>query len=545
MPTELLDIATRLLVVLGAVLLAISLHPARLIYRHAAGTDLGWKILFYLILFLIAGYLGFALLVASPIGVVELIVATIFFAGSCFVMIVVRLSLATIQRITFMAAEERYHAMHDDLTSLPNRALFGEQVERTIRQNTLDGKRLAVFIMDLDRFKEVNDTLGHYFGDRLLKQVAPRLRGEIRGTEMVARLGGDEFGVHVAGPEEAGAAAQRILHALEESFWVEGHNINISISIGIAFFPDHGQSGDQLLQKADVAMYLAKQRNQGYMIYDPSQDLHTVNRLALMGELRRAIEQQELELYYQPQVDIETGRVESVEALLRWHHAQRGLIPCADFTLLAEQTGLIKPLTQWVLNAALQQCAQWQRDGIELTVALNLSAKNFQEPNLVRDIERGLKQWGVKASRLRLEIVESAVMQDPQHVQTVMESLNRLGVLFSIDDFGTGYSSLSHLKQLPADEIKIDKSFVTEMANDDDSAVIVRAIIDLAHNMGRDVIAEGVESQDILDLLVILGCDRVQGYYIGAPLPPDDLLAWLKASPRHLPQPAWMRDAGG
>ena len=546
MTAEYLDIAARSLVILGAVLLAFSLRPARSIYRHTA-TGRGWKILFYLILFFIAGYLAFAVLVQPPFSISQIIVAAVFFGGSCFVTIVVRMGLSTIRRMSSMASEEHYRAMHDDLTELPNRVLFSEQVEHAIQVNRGTGKQLAVFIMDLDRFKEVNDTLGHFYGDRLLKQVAPRLRDALRNKELVARLGGDEFGVllpNIDDLEAATGTAQRILHALEESFWVEGYHLDISISIGIAFFPEHGQSGDQLLQKADVAMYLAKQRNEGFMIYDPSQDLHTVNRLALMGDLRQAIDKQSLELYYQPQVDIATGRVASVEALLRWHHPQRGLIACNEFIALAEQTGMIKPLTQWVLNAVLRQSARWRSAGMELTIALNLSVKNFHEPHLVQNIQQGLQQWGVHPSRMRLEIVESAMMQDPLHVRSIIERLNAVGILFSIDDFGTGYSSLSHLKQLPADEIKIDQSFVTGMANDEDSAVIVRAIIDLAHNLGCDVVAEGVENQDTLDLLVILGCDRVQGHYISPPLPPNQLIAWLGSETRYLPKAA-AGDANG
>lgn len=546
MTADYLDIAARTLVILGAILLVFSLHPARSIYRHAA-TGRGWKILFYLILFFIAGYLSFAALVQSPFSISLLIVTAVFFGGSCFVTIVVRMGLSTIRRMSSMASEEHYRAMHDDLTELPNRVLFSEQVEHAIQANRGTGKQLAVFIMDLDRFKEVNDTLGHFYGDRLLKQVAPRLRDALRSKELVARLGGDEFGVllpTIDDPQAATITAQRILHALEESFWVEGYHLDISISIGIAFFPEHGQSGDQLLQKADVAMYLAKHRNEGFMIYDPSQDLHTVNRLALMGDLRQAIDKQSLELYYQPQVDIATGRVASVEALLRWQHPQRGLIACDEFITLAEQTGMIKPLTQWVLNAVLRQSARWRSAGIELTIALNLSVKNFHELHLVQNIQQGLRQWNVDSKRLRLEIVESAMMHDPLHVRTIIERLNEVGVLFSIDDFGTGYSSLSHLKQLPVDEIKIDQSFVTGMAADEDSAVIVRAIIDLAHNLGCDVVAEGVENQDILDLLVILGCDRVQGHYISPPLPPDQLIAWLGTGTRHLPKAA-AGDANG
>ena len=536
MTFDILDTATRVLIVVGALLLAGSLRPAWLIHRHSLDTGRPWKVLFYLIVFFIGGYAGVAWLIAPPIGVMELIVAAVLFAGSCFVVIVMRLSLATIRRLAAFAAEERYRALHDELTELPNRTLFAEHIERTISGAPGRGRRSAVFIMDLDRFKEINDTLGHYYGDQLLKRIAPRLRAEVGDSAMVARLGGDEFGVFLAqteGPEESIQLAGRILRALEQSIWVEGHQLNVNISIGIAFFPDDGRSSDQLIKKADVAMYLAKQRNVGFMVYDPSQDQHTITRLALMGDLRRAIERQALQLHFQPQVNIKTGRVDGVEALVRWQHPEQGLIPCTDFISLAEQTGVIRPLTQWVLNAALCQYAQWVQAGVTLTISINLSVKNFQEPDFVHNIEQALKRWNVPPHRLRLEIVESAMMQDPHYVRRIILQLSALGVLFSIDDFGTGYSSLAYLKQMPVSEIKIDKSFVAEMATDEDSGVIVRAIIDLAHNVGLKVTAEGVENRDVLDLLEILRCDTAQGNHVSPALSSDELLEWLDARRQH------------
>ena len=522
-----LDVVTQTMVLLGAVLLAVSLHPVRSLYRNEGKAERSWRALFFLILFFIAGYIGFALLLAGKTATLaDLIVAAVFLAGSGFVLMVARLSVASIAEIKRLAAQEKHRAMHDDLTELPNRALFRAHIDRAVKNAEPENRRMAVLVMDLDRFKEVNDTLGHYYGDLLLKQVAPRLRAAAGHSSMVARLGGDEFGVlcQVENDAKLATYAQRLIQHVERSFRIEDHDLNISISIGIAIAPEHGDTSELLLQRADVAMYLAKQRNTGFAVYDAEQDRHSLNRLALAGQLRHAIEYEQLMLYYQPQMDIRTGTVHSVEALVRWNHPEHGLLAPSEFLPIAEQTGLIKHLTRWVFDTVLRQAAVWQRSGIDLKVSLNLSVKDLQDPRFIQHIVDELAASRMAPGKVVFELVENAIMAD---VQSVLHHLSGLGARFSIDDFGTGYSSLSYLKKMPVSEIKIDRSFVMGMTVDDNDAVIVRAIIDLAHNMGYQVVAEGVEDKDTLDLLEILGCDVAQGHYLSPALSKTELAEWL------------------
>ncbi len=522
-----LDIITQAMVLLGVVVLAVSLSPVRSLYKNGRKAEQSWRALFYFILFFIAGYIGFSLLLAGrAVTLADLIVAAVFLAGSGFVLMVVRLSVASIDQIKHLATQEKYHAMHDDLTALPNRALFRTQVAEAIKKTGQENRRMAVLVMDLDRFKEVNDTLGHYYGDLLLQQVAPRLRAAAGQASVVARLGGDEFGIlcEVDSSDKLATFAQRIVQHVERSFQVQEHELNIGISIGIAIAPEHGDTSELLLQRADVAMYLAKQRNIGFMVYDAEQDRHSLERLALAGQLRHAIGNEQLVLYYQPQRDIRSGAIHSVEALVRWHHPERGLLAPSEFLPVAEQTGLIKPLTRWVFDTVLRQAAIWQRTGVDLSVSLNLSAKDLQDPQFIQYIVDALASSRMPPEKVVFELVENVIMSD---VQPVLHRLSKLGARFSIDDFGTGYSSLSYLKKMPVSEIKIDRSFVMGMTTDDNDAVIVRAIIDLAHNMGYQVVAEGVEDADTLELLAILGCDFAQGHYLSPALSLIELTAWL------------------
>ena len=522
-----LDIVTQAMVLLGATVLAFSLLPVRLLYRSGRKTETSWRALFVLILFFILGYIGFALMLAREAATLtDLIVAAVFLGGSGFVLLVVRLSVTSIGQIKQLAAQEKYHAMHDDLTALPNRALFREHIAEAIKKARRENRRVAVFVMDLDRFKEVNDTLGHYYGDLLLQQVAPRLRTAAGTTSVVARLGGDEFGVlcEVENDARLSLCAQRLVQHVERSFRVQEHELNIGISIGIAISPEHGDTSELLLQRADVAMYLAKQRNTGFMIYDSEQDRHSLERLALAGQLRHAIGNDQLTLYYQPQREISSGSVHSVEALVRWNHPERGLLAPGEFLSIAEETGLIKTLTRWVFDAVLRQATAWQRSGADLVVSLNISVKDMQDPQFIQYIVDALATSRMAPGKVVFELVENAAMAD---VQPALLRLNSLGARFAIDDFGTGYSSLSYLKEMPISEIKIDQSFVLGMLTNDNDAIIVRAIIDLAHNMGYRVVAEGVEDKDTLDLLEILGCDLAQGYYVSPALTQNDLMEWL------------------
>jgi diguanylate cyclase (GGDEF)-like protein len=391
--------------------------------------------------------------------------------------------------------------------------------------------RLAVLTIDLDRFKYVNDTLGHPMGDLLLREVAARLRRALeRRTDTVARLGGDEFAVLLPMQALAGAqvAARRIADALSESLTIEGHLIDLGASAGIAVYPEHGQDSDSLMRHADLDMYAAKRAGTGHEAYDARQDQHDAGRLSLLGELRQAVEQDELTLVYQPKLALSGAPERAAEALLRWKHPQRGLIAPEKFVPFAEQTGYIKAITHWVLDGAFRQCAEWRDRGLEIGISVNISARDLHTADFVSGVTDLLQRHTVDATRICLEVTESAVMEDPSHALEVLHRLHEIGFQLAIDDFGTGYSSLAYLKRLPVDELKIDKSFVKGLVGDGDDAAIVRATIDLAHVMGLSVTAEGVEDEAVLKALRRLGCDRAQGYVISPPLKSEELEDWFR-----------------
>ena len=422
-----------------------------------------------------------------------------------------------------------HQALHDALTDLPNRVLLHDRLQQAIRAAQRDGASVALLVMDLDRFKEVNDTFGHHIGDLLLEQLGERLGSVLRSSDTIARLGGDEFAMLLptATFEDARVIAQRLLDLLEQPFTLGGLQLEIDASIGLALSPEHGTDADTLLRRADVAMYVAKRNKAGYALYVADQDQHSPMRLALVAELRRAIEQDELSLYFQPKFCFASGKVTCAEALVRWEHPQHGLLSPDLFVPIAEQTGLIRPLSRWVLNAALRQVNRWRRDGLDLAVAVNLSMRNLHDPEIADMIRKLLTRWGVPAACLTIEITESSLMADAAQALEVLERLQAMGVGVSIDDFGTGYSSLAYLKRLPVNELKIDKSFVAHMASDENDLAIVRSTVGLAHDLGLSVVAEGVEDQDTWDLLVEVGCDIAQGYFISRPLPPLVLGEWL------------------
>ena len=432
------------------------------------------------------------------------------------------------------ANEELEHqALHDSLTDLPNRVLLQDRLNQAILTNQRSDTKLALFMIDLDRFKEINDTLGHHYGDVILQQVANRMRETLHQSSTVARLGGDEFAILLpsidSGKEPANIAAA-IIHAIDQPFVLEDQAFHVGASIGIALFPEHGTDPSTLMRHADIAMYVAKNNKGDYTFYDSSLDQHSRDRLALTTELRHAIEHDELRLHYQPKIDFKTGNVTEVEALVRWQHPRFGLMTPDHFIQLSEHTGLIRPLTLWVIREALNTCRQWHQLGHKLKVAVNLSTHNLHDPQLTQHIQQVCEECHVPSDYLVLEITESAVMSDPISAMKVLGELSDMDINLSIDDFGTGYSSLAYLKQLPMDEIKIDKSFVMDMISDKDDYIIVRSTIDLAHNMGRKVIAEGVESPEIWDALEKMGCDMAQGNYISMPQPADDFAEWLQES---------------
>ncbi|MGH2682867.1 MAG: putative bifunctional diguanylate cyclase/phosphodiesterase [Actinomycetota bacterium] len=443
--------------------------------------------------------------------------------------LVSRLEQSLVQ-LTEQSAKNQYQALHDALTDLPNRLLFHDRLQQAIRASQRERSSVAVMIMDLDHFKEINDTLGHHNGDRLLQQVGLRLRGVLRESDTVARLGGDEFGIllpHVPDTATATAVAAKVLKGLEEPLMVEGLALDVTASIGIAICPQHGEDVDVLLRRADVAMYVAKAAHSGYEIYTVRRDRYSPGRLALAGELRRALREDELVLHYQPKAELSSGRVTGVEALLRWRHPRRGLLPPDEFVPLAEHTGLMRPLTLHVLDAALGECRTLHDLGLPVSMSVNLSARNLSDLGLPDEVVRLLHKWDIEPRFLELEITETSIMADPARAMDVLARLSARRLRLSIDDFGTGYSSLAFLRQLPVDEIKIDKSFVMNMLSDENDAVIVRSTIDLGRNLGLRVVAEGVQSEEIWSLLAIMGCDLAQGNYLAEPMPPEPLAAWL------------------
>jgi diguanylate cyclase (GGDEF)-like protein len=437
-------------------------------------------------------------------------------------------------------------AFFDGLTSLPNRNRFHEKLSALVKSSQVDGKPFAVLLMDLDRFKAVNDTLGHHIGDELLREVGARLRktlaflslqetdGIKNSTQdkrcLIARIGGDEFAAllpDLSSPEYAIGFAQTLIRTLEEPCVIGEYKLRLASSIGLAFYPQHGSDQNTLMRRADLAMYFAKSTRRGYSIYESNLDEAGLLHLSLESDLNRAIECDELFLEYQPQIDLKSGVVTGVEALVRWMHPVRGMIPPVEFIPMAEQTGSIQRLMEWVLRRALRDCGEWQGNGFGFGVSVNLSPINLHHPEIGDVIGRSMNAYPVSDGSLMLELTESAVMADPEYAIRVLDRLATASIGISIDDFGTGHCSLSYIKKLPANEIKIDRSFVMDMNQDPNDMVIVRATIGLAHNMGLSVIAEGVEDDATLKNLRALGCDKAQGYHIARPLPLAALMEWL------------------
>jgi diguanylate cyclase len=418
-----------------------------------------------------------------------------------------------------------YQALHDGLTKLPNRLMLHQRV----RQAIIERPTVALLLLDIDNFKEINDTFGHQIGDGLLGQVGPRLQDQLDAGDLIARLGGDEFGLLLpdADVERATKVADALLR-VERPFVIDGHPFEMTASIGIAVFPQHGSTAELLLQRADVAMYVAKRSGNSYAVYRPEDDPYDASRLVLQAELRRAISLREIILYYQPQISIATGAVTGLEALARWRHGDRGWIPPAEFIPVAERMGLIKPLTAWLIELAAQQVVDWQASGVIVPVAINVSMRNLLDPRFPKALSDAIAAAGADARNMKLEITESALMTEPARVLETMNQLRALGFAFSIDDFGTGYSSLAYLQRLPVEEIKIDRSFVGELSMDAGSAAIVRATIELAGSLGLNVVAEGVEDEATWRNLKRLGCTTAQGYFLSHPMPAGEVEGWMR-----------------
>jgi diguanylate cyclase (GGDEF)-like protein len=443
------------------------------------------------------------------------------------------LPVAAVHRAASESGRNEYLATHDDLTGLPNRVLFQQSVEKAIAGSRETQGTAAILLMDLDRFKEVHDPLGHHQGDALLREVAPRLKAVLREGDVAARLGGDEFAVLLSLPGGGGAsalaAARRIIESFDAPIVLEQLTLDVDASIGIAIYPEHGDDVETLMRRADVAMYRAKDAHSGVEVYAPDDDHHTVRRLAMAGDIKRAMDNGDFVLHYQPKIDLRSGAVVGVEALLRWPHAERGMVPPSEFVHLAERTGLIRELTSFVVENAMRQCVAWQEQGIDVQVAMNLSARNLLDAGLADAVGRQLRLHELSAQRITFEITESVIMEEPDRAIAVLRDLSDMGIELAIDDFGMGYSSLSYLKHLPVDEIKIDRQFVTNMAADPKDAVIVRSIIELARNLGLRTVAEGVEDEITLGRLRRFGCDVAQGFHISRPQAVAQLTPWLVA----------------
>jgi diguanylate cyclase (GGDEF)-like protein len=420
----------------------------------------------------------------------------------------------------------RHLATHDALTGLPNRVLFDDRLTQAIAHAERDGQRFAVLVLDLDRFKLVNDSLGHRAGDELLNEVARRLSGVVRSIDTVARVGGDEF-VLVLSPVNDGDAeqvARRAIEALQAPVRISGVDLHTSTSVGIAFYPADGATAETLIAHADAAMYCAKQKGRNNVqCFERGMDTVTRDRVKLESDLHSALAQGQFELYYQPKVDTATDSCHSAEALIRWRHPERGIIMPDDFIPLAEECGLINAMGEWVLREACRQCRQWQREGLPpLRVAVNVTATQFRQGNLLAVIRQAVDEAGLDPRFLELELTEGAVMTNPEESAGILEQLSRMGVLVSVDDFGTGYSSMSYLRRFPIDKLKIDRGFVKDLMTRTDDASIVQAIISLAHSLRLKVVAEGVETPEQLDSLRSMGCDQYQGYHFSPPLPAAD-----------------------
>ncbi|MEZ5823644.1 MAG: EAL domain-containing protein [Geminicoccaceae bacterium] len=430
-------------------------------------------------------------------------------------------------------------ALHDSLTGLPNRVLLHDRINQSLAVAERRKEPMALLLLDLDKFKQVNDNLGHHVGDMLLQAVGPRLSGPLRRTDTLSRLGGDEFAVLLppsTDVDTARSVAERLVEEILDPFNIEGMTLDLGVSVGVAVYPQHGQDLETLLNNADAAMYKAKRGKLGYCVFDTEQDYQNTQKTQLQRQLKTAIDNGDLSVVYQPKVMGGDWRIAGIEALVRWEHPQRGVLEPADFIQLAEQTGLIMPLTLAVLNTCLEAQRQWRHADLDLPIAVNLSGKWLQDRTFPKILRLLLANWHGRPDKLLLEIPESAIMNDPDRTLEVMRGIHELGIALSLDDFGTGYSSLPMLQRLPIDELKIDRGFIDGMANDKGSAVVVRSVVKLAHGLGLRVVAEGVENKVTADWLTGLGCDQLQGFFFARPMPAEAIPDWIASNEREVRQ---------
>jgi diguanylate cyclase (GGDEF)-like protein len=518
-----------LLTFLGDFLLISTLFPLKKLCVQKHHDTKAWRILSVLIVFFIAGYGAFGVfLLRNELDLVGLGVATILFGGAIFVYSVVKLTQSSVNKLTLMAAKEHHYSMHDELTDLPNQNYFHDKIDAAIFRAHNIKKTFVVFLIDLNHFKEINTSIGYFYADFLLQQIASRIKESVRNLDITARLGGDKFAILLPDTDlkRALAISNNIIAKLAFPFNIERNSISVEISIGIALYPEHGDQADQLLHNAHIAMCEALKSHVSYSIFEPQKHHFPFKNLIMAGEVRDAIKNDDLILFYQPQISVINNKLSGVEALVRWQHPARGIIEPDYFIDIIEQTDQSKNLVRWVLNEALKQQSEWKNLGLDIKMSVNLSIKNLHDYEFPSEAKKLIEKWQVEPNQLTLEITESGLMVDPGRVTRVVSELKEAGINLSIDDFGTGYSSLAYLRKFPAREIKIDKSFVLDMLTNEDSAIIVKSTIDLAHNIGRLIVAEGVENHGTYTLLKRLGCDILQGFFFSRALPPDEFLIW-------------------
>ncbi len=522
------------LTLVGSFLLAGSfIHQRHLCtawHTHARG----WYLLFTLIALFLFGYLALLwhLLSSTSIQTYHLLTSVIVFGGGVFVLLVVSMSCKTVGDVIKMAEQDRHNALHDALTGLPNRTLLQERIEQSILHAKRDMTTATIILLDLDHFKEVNDTLGHSVGDRLLQHITPRLTACVREIDTIARIGGDEFVAVLpsADKEDALRIAEKIHRFIDQPLKIDDHVFNIGSSMGIAIYPYHGKDAQSLLQHADFAMYKAKRGAGKCVVYDISEKEYSINRLELVARVRRAVRDKNFNMFFQPKMEVRSKTITSVEALLRWEDEKLGMVPPDEFIPIIEHLGLMKEMTLWIISQAINQQSAWSKQGLDMKIAVNISANNLSDSHFPDDIKKLFEQAHSNTGNITLEITEDSMMINPENALKLLTELSEMGVGLSIDDFGTGYSSLSYLKHLPASEVKIDRSFVSDIMTDESNAAIVYAIICLVRSLGYRIVAEGVENQDILDFISIWGCDCAQGFYICKPLSADDTYKFIVTS---------------